>query len=209
MNMDDKLIDYLGVIKSPFDEETEDQVGLEEEAYIRYCRDCILESIGTPRCQIQIDLHWLDTYEVFDDDEKKQFVRDCMIRMVDKYKMEFLPSLINQYNIPAEMSDDQLDLFLTIETDKWIELFAKCFSYFNPDLLNSVDKIKVFISADYDNFVKKLTSYQRINVYLKNYFMYCSGTEGKIVLFNICKKDFSGLVVKQTELNKNPQTQKD
>lgn len=209
MKLDDKLIDYLGVVKSPYESDDVDQVDMEHSAYIRYCGDCIIETIGTPECHIYLDLHWTEVIDESTDGDKTQFIHSCLRKMISRYNMRYLNALVNQEYIPADPGEELIDFILFVESDKWVDLFAKCFSYINPNLLNNTDKIKFFICSDYDNFVKKLVSYQRINSYLKNYFIYCNGDEGKDVLFNICKKDFAGLVVKQIELNKNPQSEKE
>ena len=45
--VDDKFINYISPIKSPFDEEDVSQEDLLYDGYMRYFRDCIIESIGT------------------------------------------------------------------------------------------------------------------------------------------------------------------
>ena len=201
--LDDKLIDYISQIKSPFEEDMGlSQEELEYRGYLRYCQDCILKSIGTNECYTQINLYWQELDKNLDDSEKEQFIDNALSEIVKAYKMSFLSNLIIQKEIASIDYNTKKDLFLFLEHNRWIKYFVKCLSTIDTNLVRNESKLKVFLDADYDSFVLKLTEYKKIHPWLKEYFKYCARQDGIETLYLILKKDLLEVVIEQNSKSK-------
>ena len=94
--LDDKFINYISPIKSPFDEEDVSQEDLLYDGYMRYFRDCIIESIGTSESTVQFDLYWDDFTSQCDEKQFQQFIKNCIDKIVKHYKMPMIVSLMEE-----------------------------------------------------------------------------------------------------------------
>lgn len=192
-----ELVDYISQIKSPFEEDNTTQDELEFEGYLRYSQDCILKSIGTIDCQRYINLYWTQLNQELSEDEFKQFMTLAISSIIKTYKMSFLSDLINQSELPAIDLESKKKLFLFLETDKCQSYFIKCLSPININFVKDDDKLKVFLRADYQSFVKKIESYKRFNEYIRKYFQLCNEDEGIETLYLLLKKDLLNVFIQQ------------
>ena len=195
--LDDKLIDYISQIKSPFEEDNLSQEEIEFRGYLRYCQDCILKSIGTNECSTQINLYWTDLEKDLSQSELNQFMDLALSNIVKSYKMTFLSDIIIRQDIPSIDYDSKKKLFLFLEHGSWIKYFSKCISPIDSSLIRNESKLKVFLDADYDSFVSKLNSYKTIHSWLKDYFTNCSRNDAVETLYLILKKNIFDVIVMQ------------
>jgi len=191
--LDDKLIDYISQIKSPFEEDDVTQEELELRGYFRYQQDCILKSIGTSECITQINLFYQNLVNDLSYSEFNQFLDLATSSIVKQYRMSYLSELLIEDND----YDKKKKLFLFLEHNGWFKYFTKCLSTIDYSIIRDESKIKIFITADYDSFVDKLNSYKSVNDLIKKYFTYCNRDEGIETLFLILKKDLIGFVIEQ------------
>jgi hypothetical protein len=196
--LDDKLIDYISPIKSPFEEdEGLTQEELEYRGYLRYCQDCILKSIGSNECFTQINLFWQNLEHELNQSQLDQFMEIALSNIVKAYKMSFLSNLIIQKEIDCLDYDTKKKLFLFLEKNEWQRYLSKCLSEINSNLIRNENKLKIFLDADYDSFVENFCKYKKIHPWLKEYFKYCSRNEGIDTLYLILKKDLFGVIIEQ------------
>ena len=195
MDLSDKLIDYISQLKSPFEEENGiSQQELEWDGYIKYTRDCMIQSIGTKDSKNLFNLYLNQFKQSSTDDQYHQFIDNCINRLINKYKMSYLSFMIQQNDID---SDSKEELIKFIEFKKWLDVFVKCLSKIDLKIYKNDAKLKIFLSSDYDSFIQKLDSVSDTNELIKNYFKFCDGNEGRNALFNIVKTDIISLVLQQ------------
>lgn len=193
-----ELIDYISQIKSPFEEDNTTQEELEFEGYLRYAQDCILKSIGSTDCHKYINLYWTQLNDELSESEFKQFMDVAISTIIKTYRMSFLSDMFMQSDIPSISLEDKKKLFLFLENGKIENYFVKCLSPINIKFTRDDDKLKMFLRADYQSFLKKIDSYKRFNEYISKYFQLCNEDEGIETLYLILKKDLLNVFIQQT-----------
>jgi len=199
--LDDKLVDYISAIKSPFEEENETQQDLEYDGYMKYFRDCMIKSVGTKESAIQFDLYWDEFKSSCDEQQFRQFLSNVLNSIIKHYKMSYLSSLLqeNEYS-----DDDIIDFINFIVYNNWLEYFPRCLDYIDEKILTNDSMVKIFLTSDYDNFISKLDKYKRCNILIREYFKYCSKDDGVETLRLILKDDMLSNFIEQFNL-KNKQ----
>ena len=145
MDLSDKLIDYISQLKSPFEEENGiSQQELEWDGYIKYTRDCMIQSIGTKDSRNLFNLYLNQFKQSSTDDQYHQFIDNCINRLINKYKMSYLSFMIQQNDID---SDTKEELIKFIEFKKWLDVFVKCLSKIDLKIYKNDAKLKIFLSS--------------------------------------------------------------
>lgn len=204
MTIDDKFVEYVSQYKSPFEEEEVDQAELDFDGYMKFHRDSILKSIGSRDSIVQFKIYWNDFYSVCDEDQKKQFIRNCINRIIKKYNMPYLLQLFDIDSLPEEDMKRIIKFILFLcADDKWISYVSRSISKLDPKYTLSSPQLKIFIDSDYESFTKKIDSYKSCNELMRNYFRNCSANEGKECLYKIISIDYPGILVSQFHGLKN------
>ena len=199
--LDDKFINYISPIKSPFDEEDVSQEDLLYDGYMRYFRDCIIESIGTSESTVQFDLYWDDFTSQCDEKQFQQFIKNCIDKIVKHYKMPMIVSLIEENDYSEKVLVDFIKFY---GYRKWLKYYPKCLSFINDKILKSKAMIQMFLTSDYDNFITKLDNCKSCNELILNYYKYCSKDDGVQTLIATLNDDIVGNYIKQYSVyNKN------
>lgn len=199
--LDDKLIDYISGIKSPFDEDSADQEDIAYDGYMQYFRDCMIKSIGTDESETQFSSYWDEFISSCDETKKKQFILNLINKVIKTYKMSYLSSMIDENEYSIELL---IDLVNFLVYRHWLLYFPKCLSYIDEKILTNESMIKIFLTSDYDNFISKLYDCKRCNILIREYFKYCSKNDGVNTLYRILKDDILSNFVEQYKLkNKN------
>ena len=195
--LDDKLIDYISAIKSPFEEEDVSQDDLAYDGYMRYFRDCMLKSIGTEESSVQFQSYWDEFLESCNNDQKQQFYGNLINRIIKHYKMSYLTSILEQMDCEEKDIIDLVNFFVYHE---WLKYFPKCLSYMDEKMLTNKSMIKIFLNSDYDNFIEKLQDCKRCNNLIREYFKYCSKPDGVETLRLILEDDMLSNFIEQFNL---------
>ena len=199
--LDDKFINYISPIKSPFDEEDVSQEDLLYDGYMRYFRDCIIESIGTSESTVQFDLYWDDFTSQCDEKQFQQFIKNCIDKIVKRYKMPMIVSLMEENDYSEKVLVDFIKFY---GYRKWLKYYPKCLSFINDKILKSKAMIQMFLTSDYDNFITKLDNCKSCNELILNYYKYCSKDDGVQTLIATLNDDIVGNYIKQYSVyNKN------
>lgn len=199
--LDDKFINYISPIKSPFDEEDVSQEDLLYDGYMRYFRDCIIESIGTSESTVQFDLYWDDFISQCDEKQFQQFIKNCIDKIVKHYKMPMIVSLMEENDYSENVLVDFIKFY---GYRKWLKYYPKCLSFINDKILKSKAMIQMFLTSDYDNFITKLDNCKSCNELILNYYKYCSKDDGVQTLIATLNDDIVGNYIKQYSVyNKN------
>ena len=199
--LDDKFINYISPIKSPFDEEDVSQEDLLYDGYMRYFRDCIIESIETSESTVQFDLYWDDFTSQCDEKQFQQFIKNCIDKIVKHYKMPMIVSLIEENDYSEKVLVDFIKFY---GYRKWLKYYPKCLSFINDKILKSKAMIQMFLTSDYDNFITKLDNCKSCNELILNYYKYCSKDDGVQTLIATLNDDIVGNYIKQYSVyNKN------
>lgn len=198
MKLSDKLIDYISQVKSPFEEDDVTQEELEWDGYIRYIRDCMIQSIGTNESENLFKLYLDEFKDSCSDEQYSQFLDNCINKIIKRYGMSYLSFIIQQDEIDSLKKET---LIKFIEFKDWLNTFVKCLSQIDIKIYKNDAKLRIFLDSDYDNFVKKLDSFKHTNELMKNYFNFCDGHEGRNALFNISKRDIASIVLQQYHLS--------
>ena len=199
--LDDKFINYISPIKSPFDEEDVSQEDLLYDGYMRYFRDCIIESIGTSESTVQFDLYWDDFTSQCDEKQFQQFIKNCIDKIVKHYKMPMIVSLMEENDYSEKVLVDFIKFY---GYRKWLKYYPKCLSFINDKILKSKAMIQMFLTSDYDNFITKLDNCKSCNELILNYYKYCSKDDGVQTLIATLNDDIVGNYIKQYSVyNKN------
>lgn len=195
--LDDKLIDYISGIKSPFDEDCSDQEDIAYDGYMQYFRDCMIKSIGTNESEIQFSTCWNEFISSCDEGKKKQFISNLINKVIKTYKMSYISSMLDEEEYPIEILINFIEFFAY---KNWLLYFPKCLSYIDEKILTNDSMLQMFISSDYDNFVTKLYECKRCNILIREYFKYCSKNDGVNTLFRILKDDIISNFIEQYRL---------
>ncbi len=197
--LDDKFVEYISGIKSPFEEEDIPQEEITYDGYMQYFRDCMLKSIGTKESSNQFLLYWKDFLDSCTEQQKNQFIQNCLNRVIKHYQMSFLSSMLTE----NEYSEKELeDLIFFFVYKRWLKYFPKCLSYIHEKILNNDEGIKVFINSDYDSFVDKLQNCKSCSRILREYFKFCCKDDGIKTLYLTLNDDRLGNYVEQYKLQK-------
>ena len=202
--LDDKLLDYISTIKSPFENDEVSQEELEFRGYLRYCKDCIIKSVGTNECLTQINLYFNELKTNLTESEYNQFLNDLISAIIKQYGMTYLSNYLIQKDITIIDNDIKEKFIMFMEHNGYFRYLCKCLSQLPESILRNESKIKVFLDADYDSFVIKLNSYKKVHPWIKDYFYCCSRQDGIETLYLLLKKDLLGLFIEQ-----NSKTKKD
>jgi len=199
--LDDKLVDYISAVKSPFEEEGATQQDLEYDGYMKYFRDCMLKSVGTSESSVQFQLYWDDFKESCDEQQFTQFISNLINRIIKHYKMSYLNALLEE----TQYSEEELiDFIFFIVYHRWLDFFPKCLDYMDEKILTNEAMIRIFLTSAYDNFIVKLEDHKRCNILIREYFKYCSKQDGVETLRLILKDDILSNFIEQFNL-KNKQ----
>jgi hypothetical protein len=197
--LDDKLIDYISGIKSPFEEDEIGQENISYDGYMKYFRDCMIKSIGTNESESQFSSYWNEFISSCDEQQKEQFIKNLINRIIKVYKMSYLTSMLEQDEIPQELLIDLINFFVY---KYWLKYFPKCLSYISENILTSESMIMIFITSDYNKFVDKLYNCKSCNILIREYFKYCDRNNGVKTLYRILKDDILSNFVEQYKLKK-------
>lgn len=69
--LEDKFVEYISGIKSPYDEQDVNQEDISFDGYMQYFRDCMLHSIGTKESSTQFSLYWDEFLDSCDEPKKE------------------------------------------------------------------------------------------------------------------------------------------
>lgn len=200
--LDDKLLDYISTIKSPFENDEVSQEELEFRGYLRYCKDCIIKSAGTSECLTQINLYFTELKTNLTESEYNQFLNDLISTIIKQYGMTYLSNYLIQKDITIIDNDIKEKFIMFMEHNGYFTYLSKCLSQLPESILRNDSKIKVFLDADYDSFVIKLNSYKKVHPWIKDYFYCCSKKDGIETLYLLLKKDLLGLFIEQNSKSK-------
>lgn len=200
--LDDKLLDYISTIKSPFENDEVSQEELEFRGYLRYCKDCIIKSVGTSECLTQINLYFSELKTNLTESEYNQFLNDLISTIIKQYGMTYLSNYLIQKDITIIDNDIKEKFIMFMEHNGYFNYLCKCLSQLPESILRNDSKIKVFLDADYDSFVIKLNSYKKVHPWIKDYFYCCSKKDGIETLYLLLKKDLLGLFIEQNSKSK-------
>lgn len=200
--LDDKLLDYISTVKSPFENDEVSQEELEFRGYLRYCKDCIIKSVGTNECLTQINLYFTELKTNLTESEYNQFLIDLISAIVKQYGMTYLSNYLLQKDVTIIDNDIKEKFIMFMEHNGYFTYLSKCLSQLPESILRNESKIKVFIDADYDSFVIKLNSYKKVHPWIKDYFYCCSRQDGIETLYLLLKKDLLGLLIEQNSKSK-------
>ena len=195
--LDDKLVDYISAIKSPFEEEDLSQEELAYDGYMRYFRDCMIKSIGTSESSVMFQSYWDEFIKSCDEQQKKQFIKNLINKIIKHYKMSFLTSIIEENDCTDMML---IELINFIVYKQWLQYFPKCLSFIDEKILFNKTMLKIFLTSDYDNFISKLDNYKRCNILIREYFKMCAKNDGIETLSIILNDDILGNYIEQFKL---------
>lgn len=183
--LEDKFIDYISPIKSPFEEDDLDQQDLAYDGYMQYFRDCIIKSIGTNESVVTFDSYWDEFIDQCTPEQKGQFFQNCLNKIIKHYKMSYLTSMLEEKDYEDKIIIDFIKFYAY---KNWLKYYPKCLSFISEKILYSPAMIKIFITSDYNNFVEKLSNCKSCNELIVNYYKFCSMNDG-IETLNITLQD--------------------
>ena len=184
--LEDKFVDYISPIKSPYEEDEIDQEDVAYDGYMQYFRDCIIKSIGTNESEVTFDSYWDEFINQCTVQQKAQFLKNCLNKIIKHYKMSYITALLEE----QEYEDDVIIDFIKFYAyKKWLKYYPKCLSYISDKLLYNQAMLKIFITSDYNNFVEKLSNFKSCNELILKYYKYCSMYDGVDTLILTLKDD--------------------
>lgn len=203
-SIDDNFVKYIGQYKSPYEEDDVPQEELEYDGYMKFHRDSILNSIGKKDCQNKISLYWDDFIKSCNEQQKIQFVKNCINQIIKKYNMPYLIQVVDMDD-PTQEEVKKCIKFIKFlcGSDKWIKYISLSLHKLTPKITQESPKLKIFIDSDYDYFKEKIDSYKSCNELMRNYFRDCSADEGKLALLKIIASDYGGVLIYQFHNLKN------
>ena len=199
MILEDKFVNYISPVKSPYDEDNADQEDLAYDGYMQYFRDCIIKSIGTNESVVTFDSYWDEFISQCSDQQKKQFLKNCLNKIIIHYKMSYLTAILEEQEYSEEIIIDFIKFYAY---KRWLKYYPKCLSFINEKLLYSPSMVKIFVTSDYNNFVEKLSNYKSCNILIVNYYKYCSMNDGIDTLFLTLQDDLLENFLRQKMLLK-------
>lgn len=184
--LEDKFIDYISPIKSPYEEDELDQEDVSYDGYMQYFRDCIIKSIGTNESSVSFDSYWDEFIDQCGPEQKTQFLKNCLNKIIKTYKMSYITALLEEKEYEDKVIIDFIKFYAY---KRWLKYYPKCLSFINDKLLYNQAMLKIFITSDYNNFVEKLTNYKSCNELIIEYYKYCSMYDGIDTLVLTLKDD--------------------
>lgn len=198
MTIDDRFSEYMSRFESPFEEQSQTQEELDFDGYMKFHRDAILDSIGKIESRIQIKIYWNDFIKCCDEEQKKQFIRNCLNTIIKRYNMPYLLQLIDIATMNEEDMKKSIKFIKFLcGDDKWVSYVSRSLDRLDPKYTLNSPQLKIFLDSDYDHFRNKIDSYKSCNELMRNYFRDCSASEGKVALFKLVSTDYTGILVGQ------------
>ena len=198
--LEDKFVDYISPIKSPYEEDEINQEDVAYDGYMQYFRDCIIKSIGTSESSVIFDSYWDEFINQCTVQQKIQFLKNCLNKIIIHYKMSYITAILEEQEYEDNVVIDFIKFYAY---KKWLKYYPKCLSFINGKLLYDQAMLKIFITSDYNNFVEKLENYKSCNKLILEYYKYCSKDDGINTLVLTLKDDLLENYIIQTSLRVN------
>jgi len=192
--LEDRFIEYISGIKSPFDEQELTQEDISYDGYMKYFRDCMLKSIGTDEAGVQFTSYWDEFSKSCDLQQRSHFILNCVNRIVRHYAMSYLSYMLTQNTY----TQTELIALINFFVHKvWLKYFPKFVSFISEKIFKDKGALKIFVTSDYDSFLTKLDESKSCNPIIKEYFKFCPREEGIDTLINILSDDLTGNYIEQ------------
>ena len=145
---------YTSDISEPFGTEVYDGVDVQEEGYIVFKQQSILNSIGTKACEANINLFFDEVIDEMTHIGIHQYSQDCLSKMIEVYNLASLIDIVNNPTYFIKYGDKVFDLLKFLESDRCIELVAKCLPFASLEVLSKKDQFIEFLNINYKDYLK-------------------------------------------------------
>lgn len=168
---------YISQIAPLYGEETESQYELEERGRLQFNKDLIIDSFGSNKSRIYIDLYFDELYNKLNEQDKIEYLIKCIQALIAKYGLHILTTEIRQYQQLSQYEDNVIPLMKFLEGIKSTE-FAE---YYIVDAKNKKDTALEYMNKNYESIRDVIESGNtsiELPMLFTYYFKYCSGDNG-------------------------------
>jgi len=195
-----KTLDYyISSLVSPFDENTgDDQTELSNNRYIEYQQDLITETIGKKENIFNIRLFLNDLLVILDLNEKQNFLRKILSKLISNYSLNFLNKYNNLSYLNKKDENEIIKLLKFIELDKYQEFFAIVLPAVDIIYQQESEKILKFIEDNYFVINKQIElNIEKCPKILHVFFKYTSKKDFIKFFTKLLSKDVLSVIVLQ------------
>jgi len=193
-----KSIDYSSQIVQPFGNDDIDQVEIQEEGYITFKHQSILDSIGTKESNNNIKLFLDEILDELSDSGKRDFAHDCLVKIIDAYGFYSLQEDLENVKISSEFSKSVFELLVFLETGVCSDFLSNTIPYMDKSILDDIEQLKVFLNINYKTFLKNFEDIKiGVPSLFYSYFLYAAKKNAIEVVAKLIQKDVLSINAKQ------------
>lgn len=190
--------EFPSEIISPFDEQDDmTQEELNEKNLMDYDKKQVLDAVGEKKSKVAFDLYFDDCIESLEGDEKREFIAECLSKLVSAYSLSFIEDYVQRNNMLVTKLDMIINLIKYICQDEWLMTLLPQFEKIPLEIIFNSEALRDFITVRIPSFRAKIKGNEQINKLIR-YFIINSPTEDSLAfLFKLINKDIVGVVSTQ------------
>ena len=189
---------YSSDIVDPFLNGGASQEESQEEGYEVYKQQSILQTIGTPECEVNIKLFYSEIIDGLSREGEEEYARDCLIQMANVYNLVYIDSLTETNRIFSDYSSKIFDLLIFLEGSRVADAMALCVPFVSLDVIRTKDELKEFLKLKYKEYLQNLENNRHLvpDLFYEE-FVYASKMDGIETLVILLQKYALEIYAKQ------------